>query len=123
MTDIGYALLSILNGVEDGRNWKQLQLELRHKDIQAHHGTISGALNALHKSGDVFYLKVLIDNCHPYVHKQYKNKYQASERVDKPRTSKWRNIADRLYDVMTDPDATNKDWKEALALYRENDND
>lgn len=123
MTEISNILLTLLLSSEEGRTCRQLQKDLRTKEIQAHHGTISGALSHLHKRGDVFYLVTTRNGSHPYVHISYKSKYSNSQRVDKPRTTKWRKVADTMYEAMTNIDTTNKQWEEALASYEKALND
>jgi hypothetical protein len=71
----------------------------------------------------VFYLVTTINGSHPYIHISYKSKYPNSQRVDKPRTTKWRKVADTMYEAMTNIDTTNEQWDEALASYEKALND
>lgn len=110
-------LLDILSDNEEGFTWKELQLILRGKNINAHHGTISGALSTLHSEKHVFYLKTLRNNCHPYVHAIYRDSYTPSMRKDAPRKNKWWYIAKELFTVLSNEEATSEEKQKAINLY------
>lgn len=118
MSELGESIADILITRPAGCTWNQLQLILRKQNIDKHHGQISGALNGLHQEGRVFYLVETVDGCHPYVHSAHKARYNKELRVDSPKTSKWRKVADQLYMAMTDIDTTDIQWDEALDAYR-----
>jgi len=118
--DVPTRILEALATTEDGYTWKELQLHLRDThDIRAHHGTISGALSHLHKSLEVFSIKVKRDNCKPYIHAMYRSKYDEKYRTDYPaRKNKWESMSDLLYFVMTEDKIPPDAWENALNSYR-----
>ena len=118
--DVPTKLLELLETAEDGHTWKELQLLLRDKyEVRAHHGTISGALSNLHKSLEVFSIKVKRDNCKPYVHAKYRRKYEDEHRHDYPaKKNKWESMSDLLYFVMTEDNIPPNAWENALNSYR-----
>lgn len=123
VSELGESIADILVDKPTGCTWKQLQLILRKQSIDKHHGQISGALNGLHHDNRVFYLIETVDGCHPYVHSDYKTRYNKELRVDRPKISKWRKVADQLYMAMTDVDTTDDQWNEAIESYRKLAND
>lgn len=124
MSELAENIVDILVTNTEGCTWRQLQLLLRKQGIDAHHGQISGALTGLHKDNRVFYLLTTVDGSHPYVHSAHKARYSPELRVDNPKTTKWREVADQLYLAMTDVDTTDVQWDKALDHYRKvlNDN-
>lgn len=119
-TDTPTRILELLATSEDGYTWKELQVLLRDSyEIRAHHGTISGALSNLHKSLDVFSIKVKRDNCKPYVHAMFRTKYDEKHRMDYPvKHNKWESMSDLLYFVMTEDKIPPDAWENALNSYR-----
>lgn len=124
MRELEEVVIDILVSEPKGYTWRDLQLLLRKQNIDKHHGSISGALSSLHRDNRVFYLLSTVEGCHPYVHAAHRARYSPELRVDNPKTTKWRVVADQLYMAMTDIDTTDVQWDEALDSYRKllNDN-
>lgn len=120
MNDIQTSIINILESNFEGMTWKELQYALR--DIygkRAHHGTISGALSHLHKSGVIFSIKSKRENCKPYVHHSYRLDYNPEVRNDYPTsTNKWESMADLMYHVMTSEHIAPSAWEDTLNSYR-----
>jgi len=64
---------------KEGLIWRELA-----EATGMHHGQISSVLSVLHRRGLVFALRIMRDNCHPYVYFGYVDNYEASERTDEP---------------------------------------
>lgn len=120
MNDIQTRIVTLLENTFEGLTWKELQLSLRDTFGQrAHHGTISGALSHLHKSGVVFSLKSKRDNCKPYIHHSFRTEYNPDMRNDYPsNNNKWESVADLMYHVMTSDHIAPSAWEDALNSYR-----
>ncbi len=118
--DLHTKILELLFTKEDGLTCQELHVELRDAyDIKKHHGTLSGALNSLHNSLDVFNIKVKSNNQKPYVHACFRTKYDEKHRIDYPaRRNKWESMADLLYFVMTEDKIPPDAWENALNSYR-----
>lgn len=88
-------ILAHLATTPDGMTWKQLGDLLGY-----HHGQISGALSNLHKTGAVFMLRNKRNNCHPYVHNFWRNRYDETERIDEPVKTKTKQRTQELEDLL-----------------------
>lgn len=75
----------------DGLTWVELGGAL-----QLHHGQISSTLSVLHKSGQLFQLRVKRGRSHPYVHADHRDLYSAIERYDEPTRTNAGQIQERL---------------------------
>lgn len=101
MVDLESTILHLLEKSPKGLTWKQLEKYLNVRGFEAGHGTISGCLSGLHTVGQVFYLKKTSDDgCHPYVHSLFKSTFDANQRVDNPRISKWKTLSDSVYELL-----------------------
>lgn len=79
----------------DGATWKQLG-----KNLNLHHGQISGALNGLHQLGLVFMLRAKKDGCHLYVSHLCRDKFTDEQVHDAPPPNKGkqrRQLLDELF--------------------------
>jgi len=91
-----------------GLTWKVLGREL-----DLHHGQISGALTNMHAAGVVFMLKESRDRCHPYVHSRYRSYFNDDEVYDRPaktRSGQRRELLDGLLDACRDAINNEFDW-------------
>lgn len=123
-TELASDILSLLENEENGLTWKEVQVALREKyQSRSHHGSISGCLSNLHKDMAIFYVLTKRDNCRPYVHAKFRNKYEDNMRMDYPTTNnKWKEVADLLYFVMTADKIPADAWDNALKTYRKMSN-
>ena len=88
------------------------------KLLNLHHGQASGALSMLHKQGLIFALNKKRNKCHPYVAVQYRNQYQASDRIDEPvrtKASMEREVREVLIDAV-DALLKSQSWETINAL-------
>lgn len=114
-------ILEVLTTKEDGFTCQELHIALRESHgITKHHGTLSGALSALHKSLEVFNLPTKRNNQRPYVHACFRHKYDEKYRIDYPlrKPSKWESMSDIFYFVMTEDNIPPDAWENALNNYR-----
>lgn len=112
-------IFSILYSSSEGFTWKDIQVILNERyNSRVHHGTISGALTNMHKSLDIFRLKLKRDNCYIYVHGAFRNQYKDELRTDYPKSrNKWKEVADLLYIAMTEEDIPADAWDNAIEAY------
>jgi len=73
------AVLEALIKVPQGLTWSELS-----RQLDLHHGQISGALSMLHKDGHVFALKIRREKSHPYVHGRFRSEFPSTHRFDEP---------------------------------------
>lgn len=66
---------AVLRGAPEGLTWKEI--DERAKIF--HHGKTSGALTALRRAGEIFWLLKQRDGCHLFVHDVWRNKYPESQ--------------------------------------------
>jgi hypothetical protein len=62
-----------------GATWSELADE-----TGLHHGQVSSVLTRLHEAGHIFQLRETRNNCHPYVHSDFRNEFRDHEVNDKP---------------------------------------
>lgn len=72
-------VLAALDSMPTGAIWTVLGHAL-----QLHHGQVSSTLSVLHRAGEVFQLRRMVERSHPYVHAKYRYLYLESERYDFP---------------------------------------
>lgn len=65
----------VLRSCPEGLTWK----EIDERTSINHHGQTSGALTALRKAGEVFWLLKQRDGCHLFVHSMWRGRYGESE--------------------------------------------
>ena len=74
-----FVLETLFKAGTDGHTWFEID-----SLGSNHHGITSGALSALHKTGEVFMLKAKRTKSHIYVHDYYRNAFTENSRIDRP---------------------------------------
>ncbi len=86
-------ILSLVHAAEHkGMTWREVQELMPH----LHHGQISATLSVLHKAGDLFQVVEQRGKSHPYVHKQFRDGFALSQRIDVPAKTKANQMATQL---------------------------
>ena len=74
-----FCLQQLFMAGTDGMTWFEIDAS-----GFAHHGITSGALSALHITGEVFMLKAKRNKSHIYCHSRYRNAFTELSRIDRP---------------------------------------
>lgn len=94
---------------KNGATYKQLG-----KNLELHHGQISGLLSDLHKLGLVFIVRKKKDNCYLYVSHLYRDSYDDADVIDTPpqyNVAERRKLLEELFIKCLEIRANNNDFK------------
>lgn len=112
------AMSFLLSARTHGGTWREVA-----SSLGGHHGQISSVLSYLHQHGFVFTLREMRDECHPYVHHQFRHEFSDDQVFDTPAETKAgrRNKAqaefvDGVIRTLGEADAT-LDWKIAFIAH------
>lgn len=94
----------------DGMTWREVQ-ELM---PALHHGQISATLSVLHKAGDLFQITHQRGKSHPYLHKEFRNGWSATDRIDIPARTKANKLVDQVAEARILAESLRKSINNAL---------
>jgi len=79
----------------DGLTWQEVA-----KELDLHHGQVSGCLSNLHRLGFVFAAVEQRDKCHPYVHFKFRVAYRDEAVYDEPIKTRTTQRIDALDELL-----------------------